>query len=574
MAFITAFFVGVFASIGASAAVAAALGAAATRIVIGLALSAVSRALTPKPIVPEVQKQQIQATINQAAGPRTRLYGQALMGGTRAFWETSGGKLYQIVVMNHGPLTARLNYWMDGKRISVDGAGEVLSDPFAGSVNLAWKNGVGDGGDYADVRSTFPSLWTSAHDLTGQATVKAVFTLPEPAAYSRIFPRGAGTNVQIEAQGAAVYDYRTTTTAYSDNAALVIADYLTHADGYRIPAGKIDTSMFSTFANACDQAIPLNAGGTEKRYRLWGVYSLQEPPKSVLERMTIACDASIFQTAEGKVGIIGGQFSEPDVTITDADIYSLEKVDGNNGLDGFNVLKAIYTSGDHDYQDTEAQSWEDTAALLTQPEKSHEIQLDMSPANGQTRRLMKIEYNKLNRKWTGRLVTSLVGIKARFPKGDGVHTIRVQYADLGMDEVVEVLGHALTAEKGPDGVIIWKCAIDVASIETAWRTWNAATEESASSDAPAIPGPDGVPVPVISSLTQVREDVARVEIDNPSRRDLELEAQIRPTGETEWNAMSAAMLRADSGSLDLGSYDVRVRFKGGEWSAISTITIV
>lgn len=584
---IATFFTGVAASIGFGAAAATAIGAAAANLIKSAVFSLLSRALTPKPSIP---KQEIQATINQASGPRTRVYGQALLGGTRSFWETDANKLHQIILLNHTAVTANIAFWIDGRQVATDAYGGVTSEPFTvkssgvvwpnlspqykADIVLDWHDGTGDGGDWPDVTAIFPALWTADHKLTGQATICAKMTAPSGAKFSKRFPRGPNTNIQMEVQGAAVLDTRTGVTAYSDNAALCIADYLTHSDGYRISSDKIDTETFNVFADLADEAVPLKAGGTELRYRLWGLYSLQDDPKSVLARMVLTCDASIYQTADGKVGILGGQYSEPDVTITDDDIYSLEKVEGDSALDGFNVIKGTYTSADHDYQDVEAQAWENTEALLAQPEKSEDMQADMIPSHGQMRRMMKLQLHSRNRKWTGQIVTNLVGLKARFPKGDGVHSIRVQYAELGMDEVVEVLGHAITAEKAANGAIIWKCTIDIAQISPDWFAWDAATEEGTAPDEPERAAVEGTPDPTISSLTQEAGPVAVLTVTDISRPDLELDVEIKPDSATDWASMPEAGLRAESSVLALGDYNVRARFKGGDWATTLNITII
>lgn len=568
---LTTFFTGIAASIGFGAAAATAIGAAVTRTLVSSVISLATRAFSSKPSIP---KQEIQATINQASGPRTRTYGQALLGGTRAFWETDANRLHQIILLNHTAITGNIAYWIDGRQVAINGSGAVISEPFSGSdVVLNWRDGAADGGTWPDVTATFPTLWTAEHKLTGQATIYAKMTAPSGAKFSKRFPRGPNTNIQMEVQGVAVLDTRTGVTAYSDNAGLCIADYLTNVDGYRIPSDKLDATTFNLFADLSDEAVPLKVGGTEPRYRLWGLYSLQDDPKSVLARMVLTCDANIYQTAEGKVGILGGQYSEPDVTITDDDIYHLETVDGDNALDGFNVIKGTYTSADHDYQDVEAQAWENTEALATQPEKSEDMQADMIPSHGQMRRMMKLQFHNRNREWTGQIVTNLVGLKARFPKGDGVHTIRVQYAELGMDEVVEVLGHAITAEKAANGAIIWKCTIDIAQISPDWFAWDAVTEEGTAPDEPERAAVEGTPVPTISSLTQEAGPVSVLVATDISRPDLELDVEIKPDAATDWASMPEAGLRAESSMLALGDYNVRARFKGGDWATTANITI-
>src|SRR5690606_23810070 len=110
------------------------------------------------------------------------------------------------------------------------------------------------------------------------------------------------------------------TWAWSENAGLAILDYLTHPDGMRLSKDDCDLESFAAFADLCDEAVPLAAGGTEKRYRLWGVYQLTDEPDAVIQRMRRACDAEFYQTPEGKIGIRGGKWEAPTVTLREGQI--------------------------------------------------------------------------------------------------------------------------------------------------------------------------------------------------------------------------------------------------------------
>src|SRR5690606_20597900 len=101
-----------------------------------------------------------------------------------------------------------------------------------------------------------------------------------------------------------------------------------HADGWNIPAARLNSASWASFAALCDEAVPLASGGTEPRYRVGGYYSLTEPLKDVTARMLATCDGQVYEDADGNIGILGGAWSEPDVTITAEDILSIEMDDG------------------------------------------------------------------------------------------------------------------------------------------------------------------------------------------------------------------------------------------------------
>src|SRR5690606_18435749 len=110
---------------------------------------------------------------------------------------------------------------------------------------------------------------------------------------------------------------------------------------------------FAAFADLCDEAVPLAEGGTEKRYRLWGIYQLTDEPDAVIQRMRRTCAAEFYQTPEGKIGIRGGKWEPPTVTIGEKHILGHSLEQGNNRFSAFNELKLTYTSPEHDYQSME-----------------------------------------------------------------------------------------------------------------------------------------------------------------------------------------------------------------------------
>lgn len=558
-------------SVGFSAASAVLIGAGAVSVTRSLALSLFINAITPTASIP---KAQIRATINQSTGPRTKLYGQGLLGGTRALWEVSGNELYQIIVMNDGELEENISFWMDGRPVDVVG-GEVTDDIYNGNVKIAWLNGSGVGGDYPDVTSEFPTVWTSSHELNGQATARAIFTAADAASFNKSFPKGANTDVQIEAKGSLVYDSRTLNTAYSDNSGLVITDYLNKF--WDIPLDKFDTDLCNEFYDLCDVDITKRAGGTRKQYRAWGVVSYTAEPKSELARLLQTCSANVYQTAEGKVAFIGGKYVAPDVTITGDDIMQFKLSEGAPKLDAFNVVRGVYTSIDHSYQDAEAQPWEDETLLLTQPEKSYDFVADMVPDHGQMRQLMKLEYHRKNRPFLLSITTNLVGIKARFPKGIGYHVIRVVNDEMDFDEVCEVLTHDLYAEPDENGVLQWRCVMELAGIDPAWNDWDPILEEGVAPIAPLDLEVEGIPVPTIVLLEQFTDGgnpAIGVEIADDNRPDLEFIGRIRVSPNGDWKGMTEADLRAEKPNRTVGeTYDVRVKYVGGAFSSPVSITI-
>jgi hypothetical protein len=555
-----------------SVATATAIGLGAANLARSMALSAVAQAFAPKP---KITKQELQATINQANGPRTVLYGQGILGGTRAFWEAKNGLLYQIILLNHGPLSGRINYLIDGVVVAVDASGVVTGGPQDGAASISWRSGAsGPGGNHPVVTDAFPSIWDNSW-LQGQATLNINMLARRPEEFARNWPKGENTDIQLEAYGKPVFDFLSLSEIYSDNAANVIGDYLSSPDGFDISPGAFDVWAWQDFATDCLDQMTLRAGGTENRYRLWGAYDLSEAPKAVLQRMEAACDARVYETAEGKVGILGGVYVAPDFTLTDDDIYSFQLVEGVAKRNRFNVVRGIYTSAAHGYQDTEADPTEDAAALATQSEKTLDLSVVMSPSHGQTKRLMKIALGRGNRDFTLKITTNIVGLKARFPQGRGHHVIRVQYPIFDFDEVCEVVVHEFYSVSLDGGGHEYRCDIELAAIDPAWWGFDGATEEGNAPISGDYLAVDGVPTAVISALSVSGSGSTQVitcEVVDPSREDLVLEAFIDGRFGEPRASMEVTGLTAQARTLNAETtYSIRVRFAGGAMSAPTTI---
>lgn len=541
-----------------------------------------------------VPAQKVQAIITQTDSPRVRAYGRVLLGGTKAFFEAQNGHLHQIVVAHHGRMDGLIGVWIDGEK-KATGATPAAADG-GGRINrylaVYFKNGSGNGGDYDgvfagdglgwnDLHEAFPALWTSAHRLQGQATYYTIFGDPADEDFVEYFPKGPSTNVQIEVRASRVRDMAGG-LVYSENAALCIRDYLTHQDGWRIPAAMVDDDAVGRFAAICAQPVPLLAGGTEPRYRLCGHYALDDAPKDVTGRMLAACDGQVYQTPEGKVGILGGAWSEPDVTITADDILELSVEDGFDPFTDFNVLKGSFTSPAHSYQPIEVPELRDAAALATQGERVEQIEIDMCPSGAQMQRLLHILWAKRRRDIQGTLTTNLVGLKARFPKGDGIHTIRIRAPDFGVDGVFEVTSHSFNI---PDGT----CQIGFGSIENPYP-WDASKERPIPTASGEIPKPVHVtPAPDGASLTQVPVKISgdtyggklQLTVNAVERNDLRLDAQVAvgdvaADAAVTWTAMSGDRFVAETGILqNEQTYTVRYRWRGqGIWQKAGAVTIV
>ena len=141
------------------------------------------------------------------------LYGQAVVGGTVVYLNITGASneyLHLVYVLSEGECDSLVGITMD----DVD----YLDAKFAGLVDVYFMNGT-------DSQAAEPNCvannteWTTDHKLSGICYCYIRLKYDTDAF-------GGIPNMEFELKGRKVYDPRNGVTAWSDNAALCIADYL------------------------------------------------------------------------------------------------------------------------------------------------------------------------------------------------------------------------------------------------------------------------------------------------------------------------------------------------------------
>ncbi|MGV8951187.1 MAG: hypothetical protein ACOH2M_08785, partial [Cypionkella sp.] len=102
---------------------------------------------------------QAQATLNQSTGPRLRGYGRARLGGSRAFWDSSGGALYQSIMAHHGKIDAFEQFYIGDLAVAVSGTW-VQTAPFISYARIQAHDGSSDQAADDIMLAAWPSIWT------------------------------------------------------------------------------------------------------------------------------------------------------------------------------------------------------------------------------------------------------------------------------------------------------------------------------------------------------------------------------------------------------------------------------
>jgi len=465
-------------------------------LAIGLGISYLASSLfRPKQPKPEDVQQQVR----QPTPPRIRHYGRVKTSGAWIFAETQSGGFFKVLALGQGPFDAIEEYWLDDQLVPLqpDGTPTPPSKWREGTtgkslLRMEARLGAPTETAYSELTSKFPQ-WTAAHRGDGIASLLACQYAVGDEYYLSLFPNGVNTNYRVVARTSLVKNPVTGAVAWNDNAAAVIRDYMTHKDGMRLPESLVSTPLaqagWVASYNRAAEAIPVAAGGSEPRYRLWGSYSLDERPADVLGRMLGCCDGRLVPTPDGGLTLDIGAWSEPTVVLTADALTGFSDVGcGRDVMTTANTIRATFLDPNQDYQASDADPWADEDDVSVRGEEARDVQFNMAPSHSQARRLMKLEWFRANPNWVGTFNTNLMGLAAF-----GERLIRIQYPLFGINSVFEVLDFKFILGEGG---ILQGATIQVQSMPQSAYQWDTSQEgtapvsdETTSDD--DLPVPDG-----------------------------------------------------------------------------------
>ena len=277
--------------------------------------------------------------VNKSANdaPIPVVYGQRKIGGTRVFIEATGNNneyIHVVIAMSEGEINSFESIYLNDI-ISTD---ERFDDVLDIYTHTGANNQTADTNLVADVNN-----WTTNHKLQGTAYVYAKLKFDQDA-----YPQGLPT-ITADIKGVKVYDPRTSTTAWSDNPALCIRDYLTNSRyGRGIETSLIDTESFNAAANYCDESVTIG-GVSKNRYTCNGVVDTSQGSMDVLKKLLTACRGFLVFSG-GKYKLVIDKVETAAFTFSEDNIigaWSIKLGDKNNQ---FNRMRANFFNPDRAWQ--------------------------------------------------------------------------------------------------------------------------------------------------------------------------------------------------------------------------------
>ena len=386
-----------------------------TAFAIGLAttvaLGAASRALMPKPSFSQSNRG-YQTTAIGTALDHQIIYGKMRVGGARIYDESTGENtqfLHRIIAVAGHEIESFDSIYIDDEIVTLDGIGNVIS-PARYFDKVYIRTHLGSTDQLADatlVRDS--SHWTNQHRLRGIAYIYITFSFD-----ADVFPNGIPEITSV-VSGKKVYDPRSGVTAWSDNPALCLRDYLVSGYGLSEEPANIDDTLVIAAANVADQTNTI-AGTT--RYTCNGAFTTAATPYDMIGSLLTSMDGSMWY-AQGKWRMKPAYWTAPVLALTEDDLRSSINVSTRHSRrDNFNVVKGTFRGSESNWQTTDYPQVTNPAFLAADngQESVADVDLPFTDNSIEARRIALIALERNRQQLT---------VSASF----GLRTLEVQVGD-------------------------------------------------------------------------------------------------------------------------------------------------
>jgi hypothetical protein len=473
--------------------------------------------------------------------PRRMILGQVLVSGNIFLLHKTGtkGEYLHLGLVQAAHEVQEIGDVYIGNEL-VPLSGSAATGKYSGHIRVNKRLGTAGAAADSDLISEASSIWTSNHKNAGCACMMVRMKWNPD-----LFPQDPILKSVIK--GAKVYDPRTATTVWTQNAALCTAHFLNDPNfGKGVPYSRIKTAELIEAANICDEDIVLatsvaagafvvgsiysiesvgstnftaigasantigvifaatgagsgsgTAFNTEKRYTVNGTINSDQDPSDVLRDLAGAMAGSVVDTG-GIWTIRAGAYRTPSITLTDDDLVSGFSMQPRQSRhDTFNRVRGVYISpqmqwapadfpavGNTTYKAADGGLWLD---------KDIQLNFTTSPATAQ--RLAKIDLERGRQQ-----ITSSASYNLKAMQLMPTDTVMQTRARLGWSsKVFEVVDWSLSPGGDGDNPTL---SVPLTMRETAAGVWDWNDGEETVVDlAPNTDLPDAATVPTPSTPT-------------------------------------------------------------------------
>lgn len=463
---------------------------------------------------PEPESQKF--PVKQPIPPVQYAYGEGRLSGPLLYWRTVGNLSIDVIALCRGPVDSIDSFYLNDDPVTM--VGDIVAMGADGryrrsgsendTIRIYSRVGETPSPHYAEVGAASGGEWTAAHRADGVATMAIIAKGVKAEIVQVIYPNGP---VQGSAVGrwAKCYDWRADSTMPGGDGLQRRDDpdtwewtrnpVVAHVHNEWFVYGQdFDYRFLPTLAqltvaaNVCEEQVPLKAGGTIDRYRMFGVFNSRTPPKQVRQLFTSTYDGIWIERGDGAFIVLAGKFVEPTVILNEDRIRRFRWRKVRRQEDVCNSLVIAFNSPDHDYTVVETQPWQDAASVAALGEYPQPFERKWVDNNSQARRLAKAAFARLNADYDGFVEIDLSDDESELEQA--YFRLRNQAAPASMwDAVVQVTSMTLD-------LVNRLVRIEFILADPTAYDWNAATEEGDGPGVAPTPAPQVTDTVVIEGV--------------------------------------------------------------------------
>lgn len=516
---------GISTAFGVSLITATSIASSLISIGSSILLSTVTSAL----FAPKVKQQDIKRELSLPTNAPTYrfVYGEARATGTPVGTPVRGAYIWGCWILNSRPsYLPEVTLLLDKREIALtgdafdftEGGGATSTDAlFDDGILKVWI-GRGDQTappfDFLDeapwAEGADEELWLATDAWQG---VTVIWMRLDAGSNGKRQERWPSTPplVEVEGKWSFVWDPRDpaqdkddpSTWAWSENHRLCVLDALMQNPIRTYSADMLLLDTFRDAADVADEAVALNAGGTEARYIAAGVQVWDDVEVEDNINPLLLSGAADLIRVGGRLGITPGAWVAPTLTVTGFLGTSLTAVDLVPESDLVNTLRVSYVSPARGYEEAELTEWPIPGALAEDGgiPAAESFSLSFCPSATQAMRVRKILGGLLRRQET---LEGVLPPEALDLIGGATVTIAIDDPIFsGFDGVYEVSSIQPGADPaGRPGAVAMRLPATLVKHSAAIYDWTPATDEEEVVDESYDAARTGVAEPgAISALT-------------------------------------------------------------------------
>ena len=503
-------------------------------IAVTAASMAASKLLAPKmPSFSDASLSERGQMVRSPIAARSIIYGRCRVSGTIVYISTTGAKneyLHLVVALAGHEVEAIDEIYFNDEEVPL--TGNLPTGFYSGVALINKKRGVPNDTADQDLIDATVNLtdgkWTSDHKLSGIAYLYVRLTWD-----AEKYPSGI-PNISAVVRGKKVLDPRTSTTAYSANAALCLRDYLTTSLGMGMTTAEMDDTAFGAAANICDENVEIKPVTTptpteENRYEANGVVSTSASPDENIGKLLSAMGGLIAYTG-GKIAPYAAAYRIPTVTFSEKHFVGPISVQTRTSArDRVNSVKGVYLSEINNWQVTDFPTITD-ATYVSDDNGSvffRDVVLPFTTSSSCAQRLAVIELRRAREEITMSARFRLEAMQVR--AGD---TVMITNAKLGWSaKVFEVMEWNFASGGNPPEVFV---DMTLRETDSSVYSWNVTDEiYTAGALNTTLPNPFTIAAPTNLSLTA-----------NGTTQFVQLDGTVIPRIKVAWSAPAAGFIES------------------------------